>query len=178
MAPPPVQPSAPVQSTPARAPVPTARKLSPALVAFLAASGIVVVLGILYLYVLPHSSPATSTPAASLELPGGPASSQAPHPLAKHLEIAGIRITQSAAQTVKIQLLVINHSAADLPDLMMHVTLRAASGGKPIFEVPVDLSSIGPYESRDVTATVKTTLKAYEIPDWQMVRAEFRLSEP
>ncbi len=166
---PPVQPAAP--PPPARA----ARRLSPTLVAIFAAAGIVALLCVLYLYVLPHSSQVSSAPSTSLQLPGAAGSSESAHPLAKHLELAGLRVTQSAGQTVKIQFLAINHSAADLPDLKMHITLRALSGGNPIFEFPVDLLSIGPYESREVTSTVKTTLKAYEIPDWQMLRGEFRL---
>lgn len=176
-APPPVQPPAPPPEPPPVRRV--ERKVSPAFVAIAAAAGIVVVLGILYLYVLPRSGPASSAPAVSLQAPGGPGSSRSAHPLAKHLELAGIRVTRSAEQTARIQLLVINHSAADLPDLKMQVTLRGASGGNPVFEFPIDLPSIGPYESRDITSTVRTTLKAYEIPDWQLLRAEFRLaSEP
>jgi len=132
-------------------------------------------LGILYLYVLPQSSPATNAPATTLQTPGGPGSSQPTHPLAKHLELAGLRITHPAEQTAKIQFLVVNHSRADLPSLKLQVALRPAAGGAPIFEFPVDLPSLGPYESRDVTSTLKTNLKAYEIPDWQLLRAEFRI---
>ena len=168
-APPPVQPAAPV---PAR----VEHKLSPTLVAILAAAGMVAILGILYLYVLPHNAPVSSAPATTLQSPGGPGSSQSAHPLAKHLELAGLRITHPAEQTAKIQFLVINHSSADLPDLRMRVALRASSGGTPVFEFPIDLPSLGPYESRDITSTVKTKLKAYEIPDWQLLRAEFRLA--
>jgi hypothetical protein len=148
-------------------------------VAILAASGIVVLLGILYLYILPHRPADSAVPAAVLQKPGAAGSSEQPHPLAKHLEIAGLRVTESKPQTAKIQFVVINHSAADLPDLKMNISLRAGAGGGPIFEFPVDLNSIGPFESRELTTTIKTNLKPYELPDWQVLRAEFRLkSEP
>jgi hypothetical protein len=130
---PPPQP-APVTTPPAPAQV--QRRLSPTVVAILAASGIVVLLGILYLYVLPHDSPVTTTSTPSLQPPDGPGSSQPVHPLAKHLELSGLRVSQPAAQTAKIQFVVVNHSAADLPDLRMHVTLRGSAGGTPIFEFP------------------------------------------
>ena len=155
------------------------RSLSPTLVAICAAAGMVVLLGVLYLYVLPDRSQATNTPPESLQSPGGPGSSQQAHPLAKHLEITGVRVTEPATQTAKVSFVVINHSAADLPDLKMQVILRPTAGGNPVFDFPVNLPSIGPFESREMNTTVKTTLKPYEIPDWQMLRAEFRLtSEP
>ena len=115
-------------------------------------------------------------PAAPLQNPGVAGSSQPAHPLAKHLEVAGIRITETAPQTAKVNFVVINHSAADLPELKMEVSLRPTTGGNPVFEFPVNLPSIGPYESRDMTHTVKTKLKPYEIPDWQMLRPEFRIT--
>jgi hypothetical protein len=149
------------------------------IVAIGAAAGIVVLLGILYLYVLPDRSQATDTKTTALETPGPVGSSQTSHPLAKHLEVAGFRITEPAAQTAKVNFVVINHSAADLPEFKMQVTLRPAAGGNPIFDFPIQLPSIGPYESRELSSTVKTALKPYEIPDWQMLRPEFRLtSEP
>lgn len=149
------------------------------MVAILAASGIVVLLAVLYLYVLPDRSGNATASTAALQQPGVLGSSQPAHPLAKHLEIAGIRVNESTPQTARIQFVVINHSAADLPDLKMNVILRAASGGVPSFEFPIDLASIGPFESRELSTTVKTSLKPYELPDWQLLRAEFRLtSEP
>ena len=56
----------------------------------------------------------------------------------------------------------------------MKVMLKAAD--RPLFEFNTPLASIGPYESREVNATVKTSLKPYELPDWQMVRGNFELT--
>jgi hypothetical protein len=165
-----------LREPPPAPPVPARRPVSPTLVAICAAAGLVVLLGILYLYILPDRSEATQTQATSLQNAGGPGSSQAPHPLAKHLEVAGIRVTETSPLTARISFVVINHSAADLPDLKMNVTLRPSAGGNPVFDFPVDIPSIGPYESREMTSTVKTTLKPYEIPDWQMLRPEFRIT--
>ncbi len=72
---------------------------------------------------------------------------------------------------VKIGYIVVNHSPADLPDLRAQITLSAA--GKPVFEFPTTIPSIGPYESKDLTATVKTNLRPYELPDWQALKPTF-----
>lgn len=95
--------------------------------------------------------------------------------MAKHLEIAGLRITPAKAGSARVQFLVVNHSAADLPQMSLDLTLRPASGGAAIFEFQVKLPSIGPYESRELTSIVNTALKPYELPDWQALRADFRL---
>jgi hypothetical protein len=159
--------------------VPQRRHLSPTLVAICAAAGLVAILGVLYLYVLPSRSHATDTQATALQNPGPAASSPSTHPLAKHLEVAGIRVAETSPQTAKVSFVVINHSAADLPDLKMQVILRPTTGGNPVFDFPVNLPSIGPFEARDMTSTLKTTLKPYELPDWQLLRPEFRItSEP
>ena len=93
------------------------------------------------------------------------------HPLAKYVEIAGLRVMEDNRGQVKIGYIVVNHSPADLPDLRAQITLSAA--GKPVFEFPTTIPSIGPYESKDLTATVKTNLRPYELPDWQALKPTF-----
>jgi hypothetical protein len=152
--------------------------MSPWLVALLTAAGTAAVLALLYLYVLPSKNSATATTtAAKLETPGRTTSRPA-HPLAKHLEITGLRITEDARQRVKIQFVMVNHSGADLPDLELRVALKGSSP-QPIFEFPFKLGSIGPYEVRDCSAVLKTNLRPYELPDWQLIKPEFQVvSEP
>lgn len=164
----------PVNETP-----PPPRHLSPTLVAIGAALGLVAILGVLYLYILPARSHATNTQAPALQNAGTAAPAQHAHPLAKHLEVAGIRLAETSPQTAKVSFVVINHSGAELPDLKLEVILRPTTGGNPVFDFPVNLPSIGPFEARDMTSTIKTTLKPYELPDWQFLRPEFRItSEP
>jgi hypothetical protein len=91
--------------------------------------------------------------------------------LAKYIEISGLRVIEGSAGQVRIGYIVINHSPADLPDLRAQITLSAA--GKPVFEFPATIPSIGPYESKDLSATVKTQLRPYELPDWQALRPTF-----
>lgn len=149
--------------------------LSPVAVAAVSALVLIGLLGVLYKWVLPPRSGAPA--AASLQTArnvGG--SSQ--HPLAKHLEVGGLRIVPAGDSTLRVQYVVVNHSAADLPDLRMEVTLRSAKG-EPVIEFASDVPSVGPYESKELTSTVRSALKPYEVPDWQMLRADFRLlNEP
>jgi hypothetical protein len=96
------------------------------------------------------------------------------HPLAKYIEITGLRLIEDKGGQAKIGYIVVNHSPADLPDLRAHITLTAA--GKPMFDFSAPIPSIGPYESKDLSTTVKTQLKPYELPDWQVLKPSFRIT--
>ena len=96
------------------------------------------------------------------------------HPLAKFLEVVGIRWVEDAKQKAKMQFIVVNHSAADLPELKMQIAVKAA--GKLLFEVPFTVTSIGPYESKEFSVPIQTGLKGYELPDWQFVKADFEIT--
>lgn len=77
----------------------------------------------------------------------------------------------------KISYVVVNHSPADLPDLKAQITLSA--GDKEFFDFPVTIPSVGPYESKDLSTSLKTDLKPYELPDWAMLKTAARiLPEP
>ena len=174
--PPPVDaPSPPSRRAVVYAPPPEKRGISPTVVGLLAGLGIAALLGVLYLYVLPKQSSrdaAVAAPAA-LEKPGGPGSTARTHPLAKHLEVTGIRLRELKNGKATIQFVVVNHSAASLPEMTMDVVLRSAD--KTFFEIPAQLPSLGPYEVKDLSAAVTTELKSYELPDWQMIRPQFTL---
>jgi hypothetical protein len=148
------------------------------------AAGLAGVLFLLYTYVLPKKSETASAtagtpPAAGTVLPAAAAGagSKKAHPLAKFLEITGVRFTEDAKQRAKVQFVVVNHSAADLPELKMQIAVKAA--GKTVFDFPFSVPSIGPYESKDFSVPVQTSLKGYELPDWQFLKADFEItSEP
>ena len=136
------------------------------------------VLYVLFTYVLPKKPATVSnagvapTAESATAVPG--AAEKKPHPLAKFLEIVGIRWVEDAKQKAKMQFIVVNHSAADLPELKMLITVKA--GGNVLFEVPFTVSSIGPYESKEFSAPIQTALKGYELPDWQFIKAEFEIT--
>jgi hypothetical protein len=148
--------------------------MSPAVVAVLAAAGMTALLAVLYLFVLPRGGSAQKAAAEpNLEAPATPATAapSSKHPLAKHLEVAAVRLTHTGRGRVDIQYMVVNHSAADLPELRMDVAIRSAD--KVFFEFPAKVPALGPFEAKELKATVPTDLKPYELPDWQMMRPQF-----
>jgi hypothetical protein len=142
------------------------------MVAAISAIGIIALLAILYLFVLPKG--AARAPAVTMEQPGPARPNIATaHPLAKYIEVTGLRIAEGGTGQAKIVFAAVNHSAADLPELDAHLTLTG--GGKTIFDFPVTVPSIGPYESKDVATTVRTNFKPYEMPDWQTLTPALRI---
>ncbi len=102
-------------------------------------------------------------------------------PVARFIEVTGIRLTEDARQKVQVQFLVVNHSSADIANLEAKVVLRSREGkaGSPALGTfSFRLPSLGPYESRELRTTLDTQLRAYEIPDWQFVAADLEITSP
>jgi len=102
------------------------------------------------------------------------------HPFVKHLELTGLRVVETPKQKLQVQMVVVNHSAADLPDLDLEVRLRSTKAdpdAEPISTFKVRVPGIGGYESTNVKAEAATKLRAYEFPDWQFLKAEFDVQE-
>ena len=101
------------------------------------------------------------------------------HKYAKHLEIAGVRLSEDPRQRLIVKLTVINHLAADMSGLKLTVMLKIKGKSEKILaEVPVSVPNLGPLESKDVTVTVPTKLRAYELPDWQFLETSFDITAP
>jgi hypothetical protein len=104
-----------------------------------------------------------------------------PEVLLKFLEVTGIRLIEEDAAKTGVAFLVVNHSRAPLTDLAGTVTLRpsTAKPGKEIVGIfGFEHLSLGPFESREMRAPLKTTLRPYELPDWQFLRAELSIASP
>lgn len=180
-APPPVSaPARPANERAAPYEPAVARSTSPWMVMLFAAIGIVALLTILYLYVLPAKKTVSATTPAAGEQAAqngqAPAAAQAktPHPYAKFLEVTGVRVNEDAKQRAQVQFIVVNHSAADLPEMKMQITVR--SGGKSLFDFPYTVPSLGPFETKEASTALKTELKPYELPDWQFIKADFDIT--
>lgn len=123
-----------------------------------------------------------STPAAqSMEKPAAASSAVKRHPLSKHIEVTGIRITEDAAQKAQVEFLVVNHSGADIADLGGTLTLKP-KGAKPehapLASFEFKIPSLGPYESKELKTTVRANMRAYELPDWQFLEAALEITSP
>lgn len=103
------------------------------------------------------------------------------NPLAKWVELVGFRINEKSPGKLVVEFAVVNHSEADLGDLKLKVsvtTTAAKPGEPPLISFPAQVSSLGPSEMKTVTVDVPTKLRAYELPDWQFLIANFEITEP
>ena len=77
--------------------------------------------------------------------------------------------------------LVVNHSGGEISDLAANVTIGAStprSDEDSIGSFSFKLSSIGPNDSKEMSAPLKTKMKMYELPDWQNARTEIQITSP
>ena len=111
----------------------------------------------------------------------GPATTTSKHPLAKYIELAGFRLAESKPGELEVKFVAINHSEADLGDLVLAIRLRTTAAkpeDPPVAEFMAKVPSLGPLEIRDTSAKVSTKMRIYELPDWQFMRAEFDITSP
>jgi len=149
--------------------------LNPVLVVAMVAVGL---LGLGYLaltYLLP-SSQAKQESEAATKSPLLDAKGEKTNPLNKHIEVTGFRIREDKSQKLTVQMVIVNHGAADIAGLEMQVGLYAK--GNLVVEFPVKVKSLGPYEVAQGTGTATTKLRAYEIPDWQFLTPKFVITAP
>jgi hypothetical protein len=118
----------------------------------------------------------SEAPPVTMEAPA-PAPEGGPHRLAKYIEVTGVRIIEEK-QRARVRCVLVNHSPAELGAIQGVVALYTGRGGAPVATFPIKEASLGPWESREIAAALDTKLRAYEIPDWQFVRAELRITSP
>ena len=156
------------------------------LVTLLVAMALIIVGGASYYLFFPSARERRQEPEAAapspFEAPQESTSAAAPSPvataLAKHLEVTGLRLFEEKKRS-QVRFVVVNHSTANMAGLQGNLTLRASEpGSKPIAVIPFTIDAIGPLESREITAALKTSLRAYELPDWQFLKADLELTAP
>ena len=99
------------------------------------------------------------------------------HPLAKYIEITGLRLWQER-QKLALKFLVVNHSSGPLGGFDLEVEVKAVNAkptDPPILTVKTPMKNVAPMESRDFTVPVNAKLRAFDLPDWQFLRATFRI---
>ena len=92
----------------------------------------------------------------------------------RDLEVAGVRVIAGANKRPQLEYLVINHSSSDLTNLSVHLVIRSAdsSSEEPLFTVTSTISSLAPFQSKEIHAEVNSALQPSDIPDWQSLRPE------
>ena len=103
------------------------------------------------------------------------------NPAARHLELAGFRVTERTPGKLEIQFGVVNHSDADLGDISLDVALKTTTSkdtDPPLVAFTTKVAAVGPQELKTVSVEVPSKLRPYELPDWQFLKADFKLIEP
>jgi len=119
-------------------------------------------------------APPAPAPASASATPGMRA-------LLEAVEVTGVRMLQDKAKKAEVVFIVVNHSAAPLTDLSGTVTLRPSTsqpGNEIVGVFGFRNLSLGPFESRELRAPLNTSLRMYELPDWQFLKTELSLSTP
>jgi hypothetical protein len=124
------------------------------------------------------SQPTTALPI--VESPAAKAGVKA-NPLQRYIEVSGVRFVQDAkTKKTLAQFVLINHSEADFPGLAGNVTIwgrtqKSEEDAEGTFSFTTDL---GPLKSKDLSAPVNSKLQIYEMPDWQNVTLDLRITAP
>ena len=95
----------------------------------------------------------------------------AKNPLAKYLEVSGLRMSEKAGGKLTVKVAVVNHSQAEISDVALEVTTPACT-------LPIKVGSLMPEEVKDSSGECTTTMRVYELPDWQFVRPTFKITSP
>jgi hypothetical protein len=120
-------------------------------------------------------------PAASAATNGATSATPGVQVLLEYLEVTGLRLVEDKSKKSEVVFLVVNHSSAPLTDLSATVTLRpstAKPGAGIVGIFAFEHVSLGPFESRELRAPLKTTLRPYELPDWEFLRTEISIASP
>jgi hypothetical protein len=156
------------------APAPKGKALPSWLVSILTVIAIGAGLAALYYLVSGRKSvdaakSAAGTPAQAVDEPKSGAGTS---DLTKNLEFTGLRVQEDKNQRVEVRMLAVNHSLGELPPMKLNVQLKATGKPDVLAEFTADLPSMGPLDTREIKTTAKTKMRAYELPDWQFLRAE------
>lgn len=117
----------------------------------------------------------TAGNAAPFETPQAPVSA---HPFAKYLEVTGVRLLEGKDKKLMTRFVVVNHAPAELTGFRLRITLEtsnAAPGDAVIAVVEASPGALPAYGVKDMEAPLVTPMRAYELPDWQFVRARVEI---
>ena len=123
------------------------------------------------------SSPQTKSGSTA---PQGQRGSASSNPVAKYIEVSAFRISETKPGKLSIRFAVINHSDADIGNVEMTVNLRATTAkptDPPVATFSARVEGLGPQELKEVSAEIPTALRAYELPDWQFLTADFQIAD-
>jgi len=161
-------------------PEPSGPRLPAWLVAVLSAVGFGLLIMLVYWLVGSHSSApaAASAPETSIPMPQPGAKD---NPFAKFIEISGMRFSEDPKNKDKTicKFVITNHSDDSVSGLTGTVAIvpKGDKTGQPVAGFTFT-TSLGPEEAKDLTTSLDTKVKTYELPDWQFAQPVLQLNSP
>jgi hypothetical protein len=125
----------------------------------------------------PRKTVAAKAPKEVPDTPEPPASS---NPLARVVEVTGIRfVTDVPGQSPQIHYLVVNHSNVPLMGVTVTVTLRAAGteSNAPLSQFAFRAPRLGAYESKEMVSSIERVNRPITLPNWRDLRTEIQIAQ-
>jgi hypothetical protein len=130
----------------------------------------------IYLSLNHQPSTASATAGTSAATTAPPAT----NPLQKYIEITGVRlVTENKKPTARF--VVVNHSGAEMAGVTGKVTLLAGdsrASATPVGTFNFTVRSLAASGSADLSAPFETSMKPYELPDWQASFTQVEVTSP
>ncbi len=152
------------------------RQMNPLLVTLLAAV-VFLALGYAGFKYYEQSKGALGTSASMVNQAGG----QGGHRLNRVLSVTALRFVPGKNKQMEARFVIVNGGAAQTPTFsgIVHVRPKdAAADETPMLSFDLKGVALGPYESREMQAALSKTLKPYELPDGNLIRADLMITEP
>ncbi|HYL75410.1 MAG TPA: hypothetical protein VEU96_14455, partial [Bryobacteraceae bacterium] len=121
---------------------------------------------------------APATPRTQASTTASTPSVREQHPFARYIEVTGLRVVADLNHRSQVQYVVVNHSSAQLSDLMVRIAVRSATesaSAPPLFTVSAVVPSLGPYQSKEIRTDLDSELRSSAIPDWENLRTEVQV---
>jgi hypothetical protein len=100
-------------------------------------------------------------------------------PFQKYVEVSGVRFLEDAKKKPQVRFVLTNHSGAEMTGLSGNVTIWARtqkSEEESAGTFTFTNVSLGPWESKDLTAPLTTKLAMIELPDWQNTTTDVQIT--
>jgi hypothetical protein len=140
---------------------------------------IVGIFAVTYLLPASHSAANAKTPVpAPVDTAANPP--EASHALSEYIEVTGFRFVMDLNKKSEIHYLVVNHSASELSDMTVYVTVKTANakpGQPPVCRFSFRSPGLAPFESREMVSSIEKLSRPITLPDWHDLKADVQISE-
>jgi hypothetical protein len=104
----------------------------------------------------------------------------ASYSLSKMVEVTGFRFVVDSSKRPEVHYLVVNHSAAELNDVTVFVTLRtngAKPGQPPLCRFSFRPAGLAGYEAKEMVSPIQKLPPASALPEWRDLYADVELGQ-